>query len=251
MASKIWGDTTLCALDAAGATYAALGDGKTLHAIVVLDPEGKIVHRSTDIEKGNSYYAVEGKPYVPFADLKRAIEPRKGEGLLGGVTVPERLAPIAAAIKQGLLAKAQAMLAKVRDSGESGTFKAELTKRLDDLAQKKLALFESLLSEGRSWDAYKVGASYLRCFPEGKGASGVKEKMTALRSNAEVKQQVDAREAFRKAALALCGPKPLVRNAAQVQKVFRKLAGEHDGTEYGNAAKAISEREVASAGAAK
>jgi hypothetical protein len=245
----LWGETTVCALDAGGATYTALGDGKTLHAIVILDPEGKIVHRSTDIEKGNSYYAIEGKPYVPFADLKKAIEGRKGEGLLGGVTVPERLAPITAAIKQGQLAKAQAMLTKVRDSGESGAFKAELTKRLDELAQKKLALFESLLSEGRSWDAYKVGASYLRCFPDGKGAAGVKEKMTALKSNAEVKKQVDAREAFRKAALALCGPKPLVHNPAQVQKVFRKLATEHDGTEYGTAAKAISEREITTAGA--
>ena len=232
--SKVWGDGVLCAMDTGEATYRALGSEP--HAITVLDPDGKIVFQANEPAKGSVYYRGPEKLPVMFADLRKAVEPHKDKGLLGGLELPSKFAPIAAAIKQGRLARAQSMLTKVSDKGAAGTAKAELAKRLEALRKKKLAFLESLLADGKHWDAYKVGASYVRCFPQGDGVEGVKTKLRSLKSNADVKNQLDARKAFRRYAAACYGPRRQIKAPERAKMLFGKLARKYEGTEYGNAA---------------
>ena len=208
---------------------------------MVLDPEGKIVFRGTDPKQGSHFYNVPGKPKVPYADLKKAMEQHNKRGLLQGVELPGKLVAVAAAIKQGQLAKAQTWLDKVSDKGATGAAKAELEKRLEELRGKKLALFESLLADEKHWDAYKAGASYVRCFPKAEDASQVKSKLRALKSKPDVKRNLDARNSFRRYAAACYGPRRQFKEPTQAQALFRKAAKKHEGTEYGDAAKAITE----------
>jgi len=241
VATKIWGDGMLCALDAAGATFRTLGDGQA-GAIVILDPDGKVVHCGTDIKKGSYFYNTGGaKPRVPYADLKRAMDKHNSKGLLHGLEAPPKLAPLLHAVKQGKLGTAQKLLARVPDSGDYGAAKAELLKRLEALRQQKLALFKELLSAGEPWAAYKAGASYVRCFCDAEDCEAVKSKLRALKSNPAVKKNLDARTAFRKYALACCGPRRKLDNPQRIQRLFASLASKHDGTEYGDAATRVAQ----------
>lgn len=203
---------------------------------MILDPQGKIVHRSTDPSKGGHFYNTADKPRVPYADLRQGMSRHNKTGLLHGIEIPPKLAPIAGAIKQGQLAKAQAWLKKVPESGSYGTVRAELEKRLEELRGQKLAFFETLLADGKHWDAYKVGASYARCFPKAPDAAQIKSRLAALKEQPPVKKSLDARTSFRRYALGCYGPRRKVKDPAQAAAHFRRFASKHEGTEYGEAA---------------
>ena len=208
---------------------------------MVLDTEGKVIHRVCDPEKGNYFYSTEGKPPVAYADLRKAMEPHKSEGLLGGLEVPARCAPIATAIKQGQLAAAQALLAKVPRSAQYAAFKAELLKRLEELSKKKLELLSTLTSEGKHWEAFKVASSYLACFPRSNAASDVKSKLATLKGAPEVKKNLSAAQSFKRLATGIAGPVRHEVDTARAQKLFERLAKDIEGTEYGDVAKAIAQ----------
>jgi len=243
-APKLWGSTMPCALDPTGAAYQGLGDGSdTPHAVVVLDPDGNVVFRGADPKKGNSFYNTDGKPPVPYAELKKAMEANKDKGLLGGLEVPSKLDGVAMAIRVGQLATAQSMLAKVSGNGDVATVKAELQKRLDELRQKKLALFTSLAGEEKGWEAYKVGVSYLRCFPKASDTGDVKAKLTALKSKPEVQKNLAAADAFKRLAASCYTPTKLKKEQAEARRkgMCSRFAEKHEGTEYGDLTKGAAQ----------
>ena len=82
--------------------------------------------------------------------------------------MPFALRPVAEAVKTGQLGAAQLLLKRAPNAGDVGEFKKTLLERLEALRAKKRALFDSLVAADRKWDAYKVGSSYVRCFPKAK-----------------------------------------------------------------------------------
>jgi hypothetical protein len=130
-----------------------------------------------------------------WADLKRAVEPHLKKGFLGDLDMPDAVKPITQALKAGQLAAVQNMLTSIQDSNaQLGPFKKELAKRLEDLRAKKRALFDSLDSAGKKWDAYRVGTSYQACFPKASDGSEVRTKVSALGQDATVRKNLEAQK---------------------------------------------------------
>ncbi len=208
--------------------------------IVILDPEGKVVWKGGDAHKGAFFYNTEGKPPIPFADLRTNITPLFDQGLLGGLDVPSNAKPIAKLIKLGNLAGAQALLTRLSGSGPSGEFKEKLVARLEDLRKQKLALFESLASAEKLWEAYKVGDSYVRCFPKAPDLSKIKSAVAALKMKPQVKDNLASQSLFTKVASMAFGSKAKAGADEQAPSLLNKLASKYEGTEFAEYATALA-----------
>ena len=166
---------------------------------MVLDPEGNVTATVGNPHEGSMFYQDAAQTPVPFAELKRAVDPQLKGGLLGGLAVPAAAKPLAKALKLGQLATVQASLASIPDgSPDLGAFKAELTKRLDALRARKLELFSALEKDGKKWEAGKVGESLLRCFPNAKEAGEVRGRVDKLKQEDVVRKNTEARGYFLK-----------------------------------------------------
>jgi len=240
MSQRFWGKETLAGLDVQGATNQLLGKGRKGCAIVILGTEGETLYAGSDINKGSSFYRAAGNPKVPFADLRKNITAHLDKGLLGGLKVPVMMRPVAKAVRAGQLGGAQMMLARAPDAGAPGEFKKALLKRLEALRVKKRALFDSLMAAGKKWDAYKVGSSYVRCFPKAKDMSEVRRSVSSMNFKKPVKQNLAARRIFFQIAAMAYGSKARAGMAAQAGKAFEQLASMHPDTEYGKHAAEIS-----------
>jgi hypothetical protein len=228
MSSTLWGKEALCALDTGEATYRSFGAG-----IVILDPEGKIIWKGGDPTKGSYFYQGPGAPPVPYEDLKKHIEPHLKKGLLGGLSIPAQAKPVADALKAGDLAGAQARLVALGTSGPAGDFRKEIQGRLEDLRKRKLELFDELSKAGKSWEAFKVGQSYVRCFPKAEDLSKVKGAVSTLQSNAEVKQNLTAKQNFVMITSQAYGSKAKAGSSTQAAPAIGQIAKRYAETEFG------------------
>jgi hypothetical protein len=162
--------------------------------VVIIDPEGRIAWRGGDPHKPNDYYVVPDRQLLPFVALKEHLERHLDKGLLGGLAVPERARPVVEALQAGRLALAQARLAKL----ETGGFEKSLRERLEALRRRKRSRFDDLVRSGDGWGAFKVGQSYLRCFPGAGDVRAVEDAVRTLRARPGVTENLAAREAFAK-----------------------------------------------------
>jgi hypothetical protein len=231
----LWGRQTPAALDCGQATNMALAPGA---AVVLFDPDGNVVAKTGDVKKGAYFYqGVENNAPCNYVDLKKAVEPlmsAKG-GLLGGLKVPAQLKPLAGALKAGKLAEVQAALASLPATGEIGDFKAELSKRIEDLRAKKRALFDSLEATDK-WGAYKVGVSYLRCFPKAKDISEVRTRVQALTKDPAVKKNLEAQAVFAQIADVCWSPRYKAQALAQARQTLQQFVTKYGDTEHGKLA---------------
>jgi hypothetical protein len=240
----LWGPTSLGALDCERATCSLVGKGA---GIVILGPEGEILHSGSDPEKGQ-FTAPDGeKSPVPWAEIKRGVEPHLKKGLLGGIDLPDVVKPITQAIKNGQLAAAQNMLGNVPDSNaQLGPFKKEVQKRFDELQAKKRAFIDTLDSAGRKWDAYKVAQSYVTCFPKAKDNADVKKKIYELEKDQSVKTNQEAQRAL--VNILTVGYGPAAKDHTQAKAALEGLAKKYSDTEAATMATAVVNSPPASTG---
>jgi hypothetical protein len=231
LSPRIWGNERVYGLDAWGATNRSLRGDLSVAGVVIIDPEGRIAWRGSDPHKPNDFYADPDKQLVPFVDLKENIAPHLDKGLLGGLAVPARARGVVTALRTGELALAQARLSELREDG----FKKALRERLEALRLKKRSLFEKARSSGRPWSAYKVGQSYLRCFPEAKDARDMKDVLRTLQSRSEVMSNLAAKKAFGK-IVAAYGRKGTIDHPAAAVPLLKAMAERYPDTEYGKIA---------------
>jgi hypothetical protein len=208
--------------------------------IIIIGPEGETLWRGSDPHKGSYFYRTPGRPAVPFADLKKNIEPHLDKGLLGGLGVPVQARQVAAALKAGKLAAAGTMLDRLPSSGELGEFRKALAERLEELRARKRALFDGLSAAGEDWQAYKVGASYVRCFPSAGDASEMRSAVRSLRSKQTVRDNLAAKQNFLRIAGLAYGSKGVRKHVAQVDSTLARLAARYPETEFGRYAAEVS-----------
>lgn len=230
VSGQLWGQRN-CGLDAGNTLNLSIARGGS---IAVLDPEGKVVATGGDPHKGAWFMQDAEKTPSPLADLKQAVGAHLKDGLLGGLTIPAAAQPLAQAIKLGQLANAQASLATIPDSStELGPFKKELTKRFEDLRARKLALFNELEKDAaKKWQAFKVGHSYVRCFPNSKEASEVKTKLGTLQQDASVRKNLEAQQWFGQLLSQVFGPGSIPANRPAAKPTFDAFIKKYEGTEY-------------------
>ncbi|RPH50475.1 MAG: hypothetical protein EHM91_02015, partial [Planctomycetota bacterium] len=170
--------------------------------VAIVGPDGKVLFRGSDPFKGSYFYSVPGNPPVPFHDLKEGITPHLDKGLLGGLKVPSAAQPMLKFLRVGNLAAAQAMLPGLKGDATVTAFKDELTSRLDALRKEKRALFDDLVKAEKSWDAFKVGMSYVKCFPKAPDLAEVKDALKAVQGSPAVKSNLTSKGAYSQMAAA-------------------------------------------------
>ncbi|MHC4605837.1 MAG: hypothetical protein ACYTAF_02760 [Planctomycetota bacterium] len=199
LTKKIWGTDINCARDLGHTTYEYLRRPITEDCcIMVIDTMGRFVHRGGKLRASSSYYDTEGSPCVPVFDLKRAMGGHVGRGLLGGLAPPPGTEAIIKAIKSARYGEAESKLKKLSDEGAPGRFKKALKERLEALQKEKAALVARLKESGDTWGAYKVGQSFVRCFPKSSEAGVVRGILASLKSDATVKKNLAAKKAVEK-----------------------------------------------------
>ncbi|HYF00204.1 MAG TPA: hypothetical protein VEJ18_14885 [Planctomycetota bacterium] len=222
-------------LDAKQAASKLLGEGQTV-GVAILGPDGKVLWKGSDPFKGAFFYPGPGNPPVPFVDLQRAIEPHLDKGLLGGLKVPKAAEPVAKQIRTGNLATAQLMLAGLKGDPDVMSFKDVLLERLEKLRAEKRALFDGLVAAEKSWDAYKVGTSYVKSWPKASDLAEVKEALKKLQSAPAVKDNLAAKAAFSQVAATGFGSRSKASASAQASASMAQIAEKYGATEYGKLA---------------
>ena len=238
MSAQLWGKDALTGLDAAMASSKLLGAGATV-GVAIVGPDGKILWKGSDPFKGSTFYTVAGNPPVPFHDLKEAIEPHLDKGVLGGLTVPEAAKPIAKLLRVGNVATATAMLAGLKGDATVTSFKTELQDRLEKLRLEKRALFDELVKAEKMWDAFKVGMSYVKCYPKAADLADVKTALKAVQTSPMVKNNLASKSAFAQLALAGYGSRSKASMAPQTNAAMGQIAQKYGDTEYGKHASIV------------
>ena len=239
MSAQLWGKDALTGLDAAMASSKLLGAGATV-GVAIVGPDGKVLWKGSDPFKGSTFYTIAGNPPVPFHDLKEGITPHLDKGLLGGLTIPAAAKPFVKVLRTGNLAAAQAMLAGLK--GDATAFKEELSARLEKLRQEKRALFDELVKAEKSWDAFKVGMSYVKSFPKAPDLAEVKAALKDVQGSAAVKNNLAAKAAYGQLAQAGFGSRSKASLAAQSSAAMGTIAQKYGDTEYGKFAAIIAPR---------
>ena len=205
-------------------------------SIVILGPNLEILFRGGDPHQGREIEGGPGAPPENYTLLKTNLRRHRRKGLLGGLKAPPAAAEAVSGLRRGQVAAVVRAVRKLPDSGETGKFKRTLLKRLEALRVRKRELFEALEKAGEEWRAYKAGSSYLRCFPDARDRSEVRKKLGELGRTGEVKRNLEAREAFARAAAKVHGPKSTWEHNGQADAIFGQLAEKYRDTEYGRLA---------------
>ncbi len=240
LSTSLWGKASIpVCLDAKGAVNRFLGKGSKV-GVVVLDPEGKVVYAdgSPHYGSGISVTADGRKIKLVIQDLKKGLAKTLDKGLLAGLKVPARFKLLAKAIKLGQMDAAQALLKKIPDNETYKAFKGELTARFEKLRKKKKALFDKMVEEKKEWEAYKVGSSYVRCFPRATDASTVKSAVRKLKYKPVVKENMTAMKMYKKVVNYAFGARSMpTREKPKAEKkareALRQIAKKFSGTEFG------------------
>lgn len=236
-ARALWGDGFTNILDSGTNIITKMGGGTS--SIVVLGPDFEVLQKAGDYRKGAYYMETAGKPAYNLAELQRALKQAGDKGLLGGLKPPAAVKPVLPMVKAAQLSNAANYLKGLSDAGEVGEFKKELSKRIEDLRLAKLKLFEDAEKEGRKWDAFKAGLSYMRVFPQAPDANDVRNKVSKLQYDNDVRKELTAQQMFGQAMAQVYAPR---RNAAllkQVATVFKQVTDQCKDTEYGKLAAEI------------
>ena len=239
MNTQLWGKEALGGLDAARAANKLLGDGRLI-GIAIVGPDGKVLWRGSDPFKGSYFYSVPGNPPVPFHDLKEGITPHLDKGLFGGLKVPVVAKPILKLFRAGNIAVAQAMLAGLKGDVAVTSFKEELTKRIETMRQEKRALFDELVKAEKAWDAYKVGLSYVKCFPKAPDLTEVKDAIKILQGSVVVKSNLASKGAYSQLASSGFGSRSKPTLADPTSVAMGQMAQKYGETEFGKYAASIA-----------
>ncbi|MFH1706795.1 MAG: hypothetical protein ABIF71_02625 [Planctomycetota bacterium] len=179
-ACRLWGNDISIGLDAGNTTNKLLGGPINNCAIVILGPEGDTLWRGGNLTNGDSSCNA----------MLEAIGKHSGTGLVAGITVPDKavmLPKAIASIKDGNLSNAKDCLKNALKIGNEAATAATLLERIEKLCTWKKAQFDALVTtEGKAWDAYKVGESYLACFSKAEDAKSVNETLNQMRKQAIV-----------------------------------------------------------------
>jgi hypothetical protein len=219
-----------CLLDSGSVICKTFGDGKQ-PAIVILGPDSEVLFTGGGAHDGNSY--TDKSFTVPYnlAVLKEGYEKAKDKGLLGGLTVPAEAKSVAELLKRGQIAQADQYVQRLPDQGAVGDFKKELVKRLEALRVSKRELFDKLEKDGKKWEAFKVGTSYLRVFPQAKDRNDVSGKVTALQNDASVRKNQESQQVFYNLLPQIYGPARNAAFLAQAKTIFQQFAEKYKDTE--------------------
>lgn len=241
MANAFWGSDYVCGLDANTTAYDRIRGQEKRSAVVIVGPDGELLCRAVDPSQGAFRLIREDKEVtVPCAVLMDEIQKHLDKGLLAGVAIPEQARLIATAIKCGRLAEAQAYLTAIPDKSPLAELKKTLQARFEDLRKSKLALFEELLKAGKEWDAYKVGESYLRCFPKAEDATKVRTALAKLAQQQPVRDNLKAKQTYASIAAKVYGSKGQLKLAPQASSALQQIATTMPETEYGAIAAQMS-----------
>jgi len=235
MSRNLWGQDVNCLLDAGAFNCKSYGKGSQ-PAFAILGPDSEVLATGGDVHKGAYFRQVPGNPPSNFADLKDAYDPLKGKGLLGGVTVPPEAKGVAELLKRGQIAQADQFVQRLPDQGALGDFKKEMVKRLEALRASKRELFDKLEKDGKKWEAFKVGASYLRVFPQAKDRNDVSGKVANLQNDPVVRKNTEAQQVFNNLLAQIYGPSRNPAVLAQAKATFQQFADKYKETEYGGLA---------------
>jgi hypothetical protein len=229
-ARALWGDGFTNVLDAGTNTISKMGGGTS--AIVILGPDFEVLQRAGDIRKGAYFMQTPGNPPFNFVEFQGAIRQAGAKGLLGGLKIPDAVKPAIPVIKAAQLSNALNFLKGLPDAGEAGEFKKELAKRIEDLRLAKRKLFDDAEKDGKKWDAFKAGASYLRVFPQAQDAGDMRTKVSKLQYDNDVKKELTAQQMFGQAVAQLYGPQRNPALLKQAAEVFKQVSDQCKGTEY-------------------
>jgi hypothetical protein len=237
MSAQLWGKDALGGLDAAQAANKLLGSGG-LVGVVILGPDAKVLWKGSSPFNGSTFYTVAGNPPVPFHDLREAITPHLDKGLLGGLTVPASAQPVAKLLRAGNLPAAQAMLGGLK--GDATSFKTELTARLEKLRQDKRALFDDCVKAEKTWDAFKIGMSYVKSFPKAADLADVKAALKLVQASPAVKNNLASKSMYAQLAASGFGTKSKPALAAPTSAAMGQVAQKYGETEFGKYASSIA-----------
>lgn len=150
--------------------------------------------------------------------------------------MPKAAEPVAKQIRTANLATAQLMLAALKGDADVMSFKDALLERFEKLRAEKRALFDGLVAAEKSWDAFKVGASYVKAWPKAADIAEVKEALKKLQSSPAVKDNLAAKAAFAQVAAAGYGSRSKASSSAQASAGMAQIAQKFGETEYGKLA---------------
>jgi hypothetical protein len=233
LSATVWGKDVPRALDVGDLANRTFAKSAPQAAAVVLGPDGSVLWQGSKLTLGGSYYPTAGRPPVPYADLLKGIKPHLGKGLLGDIKIPAQLEAHANLIKFGKLGAAESALSKVRASGNVADVAKTLCERIEGIRKEKRELFDSLMSAGKLWDAYKVGSSYVRCFSRAKDVSKVRSAVSSMKYKGGVKDNLSAQQSFARLAQIGYGSRAQKAALGQVAAAMKQLAEKKGDTEFG------------------
>jgi hypothetical protein len=239
MSAQLWGKDSLGGLDAARAANKLLGEGRLI-GVAIVGPDGKVLFRGSDPFKGSTFYTVEGNPPVPFHDLKEGITPHLDKGIFGGLKVPSAAKPMIKMFRAGNIPVGMAMLAALKGDAAVASFKDEVTARLEAMRKEKRALFDDLVKAEKSWDAYKVGMSYAKCFPKAPDLAEVKDALKAVQGSPAVKSNLTSKGAYSQLASNGFGSRSKPSLADGTSAAMGQMAQKYGETEFGKYAASIA-----------
>jgi hypothetical protein len=239
LSGKLWGQEISCGLDPGMLINRTLGRGIRDCGVVIFGPDGKALWRGLNFRHSTMVFRGSRKLLIP-SELEKRVKPHLSKGILGGVEIPPMLKPIAALIKAGRLGQAQLMISRLPSRAPYGELKQTVLGRLEEVRTKKRALFDELVAAEKKWDAFKVGSSYVRCFPRAKDASKVRSALSSLKMRPPVKDEYAAKQNFTRLAVLGYGSFARGGSGSRVHAVMASLAKKYPDTEFGRFADALS-----------
>jgi hypothetical protein len=230
MCRTLWGQDVNCLLDSGSATCKMFKGGQP--SFVILGPDFEVLASGGDVHKGAYTYKEAGNPPCNFVDLKKAYDGVKDKGLLGGVTVPAEAKMVVELVRRGQIAQADQFVQRLPDQGATGDFKKEMVKRLEALRVAKREIFDKLEKDGKKWEAFKTGSSYLRVFPQAKDRSDVATKVGTLQNDAAVRKSLEAQQVFVNVLAQVYGPSRNPAFLAQAKTTFQQFADKYKDTVF-------------------
>jgi hypothetical protein len=241
LSATFWGKGIARALDSGESTHRLVRGEKSNAAVIILDPKGNILEQLSDPNLRDyppNVYDLRNSPL--YMRIRTTIETHANISLIGGVEVPSQAKAFANELKAGHLAAAQVHLAQLGADGPPGDFKKAVGERLEALRKKKRERFDELVKSDKAWDAYKVGQSYVRCFPRAEDFSTVNSGVQALQSKAEVTQNLAAKQAFLTVAARFYTRELKPAEREQLSAAMGQVAKRYPETEFGKYAAMIS-----------
>ncbi len=239
VSAQLWGKNTVSLLDADRKIVTSFSTDKgVLPAIVILGPDFQQLYKGGNALKGSWFYQKPGRPKYNVFHFKEGLAKIKGQGLLSGLTFPEKHQKLIPAIKSMKLSMVQKYLDGFRDQDlekdpELKKFVEELKKRLSALEEKKRKLFEDLDKAGNKWGAFKAAGSYLRVFTKSKASRDILDKAQKYKRDESIRNEIDAEGLFARVMAMTYGPMSKPTSQAQIKKLFKQVAAKYKDTEYG------------------